>query len=190
MRRGPTTMFFLYLLLLMALILGSIWVMMYNEHSYRKQTKQEMEQMKLELRKTQEVLREQEKLLQKVDVLMQKQEILLDALHVDEFEVTAYAPLAPAAIEGMCYSGNPYITATGARTTPGRTIATDPSVIPMGSRVWIPDVGVRVAEDTGGTIVGYEIDLCLWTQKEAREWGRRKVAVIWANTAKPCTKRQ
>ena len=58
-------------------------------------------------------------------------------------------------------------------------MAVDPDVIPMGTSVFIPGVGVRVAEDRGGTIEGYEIDLCMETVREALRWGRRGVTAVW-----------
>ena len=41
----------------------------------------------------------------------------------------------------------------------GRTIAVDPSIIPLGTRVYIEGIGERVAEDTGSEIKGNDIDL-------------------------------
>jgi 3D (Asp-Asp-Asp) domain-containing protein len=103
----------------------------------------------------------------------------MDKLNVGEFEATAYAPLDPDAVEGMCYSGDPLVTATGARTTPGRTIAVDPDVIPMGARVFIPGVGVRVAEDRGGLIKGNRLDLCMSSRSAALDYGKRRVRAAW-----------
>ena len=37
----------------------------------------------------------------------------LEEKNVIRAEVTSYAPLDPDAVEGMCYSGDPSITATG-----------------------------------------------------------------------------
>ncbi|HHV30538.1 3D domain-containing protein [Acetivibrio mesophilus] len=58
------------------------------------------------------------------------------------------------------------ITASGKRATVGRTIAVDPSVIPLGTRVYIsfPDAynyldGIYIAEDTGSLIKGNKIDI-------------------------------
>lgn len=50
------------------------------------------------------------------------------------------------------------ITATGVRVTWG-VIAVDPSVIPLGTRMYIPGYGYGVAADTGGGVKGYMIDL-------------------------------
>lgn len=73
------------------------------------------------------------------------------------------------------------ITATGTRATPGRTIAVDPNLIPLGSRVEIlcptfPELnGVYVAEDTGGAIHGHHIDVCVSTKSYAAEVGVREI---------------
>ena len=56
-------------------------------------------------------------------------------------------------------------------------IAVDPSVIPLGSRVYIKGVGARIAEDTGGNIKGNTIDIYMNTLGECRRWGARTVTV-------------
>ncbi len=76
-------------------------------------------------------------------------------------------------------SGDPGVgsrTATGARATYG-VIAVDPSVIPLGTRVYVPGYGNAVAADTGGAIRGDKIDLCFDTRAEALAWGRRTVTI-------------
>lgn len=67
-------------------------------------------------------------------------------------------------------------TATGAKATYG-VIAVDPSVIPLGTRVYIPGYGNAIAADTGGAIKGNKIDLCFGTRAEALAWGRRTVTI-------------
>ena len=56
-------------------------------------------------------------------------------------------------------------------------IATDPSIIPLGTRVFIPGYGYAVAEDTGGAIVGHKIDVAFDTVAECYEFGRQIVDV-------------
>ncbi len=68
------------------------------------------------------------------------------------------------------------ITSTGLAARPG-VIAVDPSVIPLGSRVYIPGLGTMVAEDTGGAIQGDRIDVCVASEAQALAFGRRAVRV-------------
>ncbi|MGM9611967.1 MAG: 3D domain-containing protein [Butyricicoccus sp.] len=60
-----------------------------------------------------------------------------------------------------CSGGFGSNTATGVRCTEGRTIAVDPRVIPLGSKVYIEGFGDFIAEDTGGAIKGNRIDIYL-----------------------------
>jgi 3D (Asp-Asp-Asp) domain-containing protein len=73
-------------------------------------------------------------------------------------------------------------TATGSRTATGTyphrgTVAVDPSVIPLGTKLYIPGYGYGVAEDTGGAIKGRIIDLFFNSEQEAINWGRRNVTI-------------
>jgi 3D (Asp-Asp-Asp) domain-containing protein len=72
------------------------------------------------------------------------------------------------------------ITATGKAARPGRTVAVDPKVIPLGARVYIEGVGERIAEDVGGGIRGQHIDIYVPTLPQAKTFGvkRRVVSVV------------
>jgi len=80
--------------------------------------------------------------------------------------------------------GDPYfgITSSGMRAQQG-VIAVDPSVIPLGTRVYVevagstPDYGYVIAADTGGAIKGNLIDLYFEDAATARSWGYKKVKV-------------
>jgi len=67
-------------------------------------------------------------------------------------------------------------TATMTRPKVG-TIAVDPEVIPLGSRMWVEGYGYGRAEDVGGLIKGHKIDVFFETEKKCFEWGRRWVKV-------------
>lgn len=91
--------------------------------------------------------------------------------------VSGYAPLDANAKEGVCYSGDPRITASGSRTTPMKTVAADKS-IPFGTRLKIEGFNeMFVVEDRGGKIKGNRIDICFATQQEALDFGIKKLAV-------------
>ena len=56
-------------------------------------------------------------------------------------------------------------------------IAVDTRIIPLGTRIEIKDIGIFVAEDTGGKIKGNRIDIYFETKEEAKEFGRQTVWV-------------
>lgn len=66
------------------------------------------------------------------------------------------------------------VTSSGALVSDGVTIAVDPKVIPIGSRVYIEGIGYRVAQDTGSAIKGNRIDLYISDLKDARQFGVKK----------------
>jgi len=74
------------------------------------------------------------------------------------------------------------ITATG-RTVRKGIIAVDPSVIPLGTRVYVEvpgraaDYGYAVAADTGGAIKGNIIDVYLDSSSAVSAWGVKRVKV-------------
>ncbi|WP_078791777.1 peptidoglycan-binding protein [Megasphaera cerevisiae] len=72
--------------------------------------------------------------------------------------------------------GNSGYTASGQRLQRGM-VSVDPSVIPLGTRLYIEGYGYAVAEDTGGSIVGNRIDLAMDSTNEALNFGRRSVVV-------------
>ena len=78
-------------------------------------------------------------------------------------EATAYSSMEP---------GMSAYTATGTLCRYG-VIATDPSFIPLGTRVYIPGYGYAVAEDTGGAIIGNKIDVAFDSVGECYEFGRQ-----------------
>lgn len=61
-------------------------------------------------------------------------------------------------------------TASGTKVTPGRTIAVDSSVIPLGTPLII-NGHLYIAEDTGGAIKGNRIDIAVATHQEALNLG-------------------
>ncbi len=76
----------------------------------------------------------------------------------------------------ICTGSGDGITAIGLKAGKG-IVAVDPSVIPLGSRLYIPGYGEAIAGDVGGKIKKNRIDLCFNTHQEALNWGKRWVTV-------------
>lgn len=77
-------------------------------------------------------------------------------------------------------AGGSGITATGynlKQNPNAKVIAVDPSVIPLGSKVYVEGYGYATAADTGGAIKGNKIDVYVPTHNEAKNWGVRNVNV-------------
>jgi 3D (Asp-Asp-Asp) domain-containing protein len=74
---------------------------------------------------------------------------------------------------GYCLAGS---TATGMETGWGM-IAVDPSVIPLGTKIFVPGYGHGVAADTGPAVTGRMIDLWFPSCVQALQWGRRLVTI-------------
>jgi 3D (Asp-Asp-Asp) domain-containing protein len=79
-------------------------------------------------------------------------------------------------VEATAYTGHG-TTSTG--TTPRwGTIAVDPSIIPYGTRVYIPQFGREfIAEDCGGAIKGNKIDIFMNDKGSVYNWGRKHIDI-------------
>jgi 3D (Asp-Asp-Asp) domain-containing protein len=82
-------------------------------------------------------------------------------------------------VEATAYSTTG-TTASGKQTRPG-TVAADPSVLPLGSRISIRGAGAYSGEytvtDTGPGVKGRRIDIFLADGAAAKRFGRRQVQV-------------
>lgn len=68
------------------------------------------------------------------------------------------------------------ITATGIKAEHG-VVAVDPSVIPLGTKLYIEGYGIAIAADTGSAIKGHKIDLFYSSLTDALNYGRRTATV-------------
>jgi uncharacterized protein YabE (DUF348 family) len=75
------------------------------------------------------------------------------------------------------------ITSTGvkAKRNPSgfSTVAVDPRVIPLGTKIYVEGYGYAIAEDIGGAIKGNRIDLYYNTNNESMNWGSRSVNIYF-----------
>ena len=113
------------------------------------------------------------------EVLQSMVDDLFGTLSVQTMEITFYAPLDPEAKEGVCFSGDRTVTASGAPVVIGETISAARSV-PFGTRVWIDGFGWREVTDRGGQITDGRLDIAVDTVEEAMQLGRQKALVLIA----------
>ena len=83
----------------------------------------------------------------------------------------------PMRVGATAYCNDP-ITSTGTKPQVGRTIAVDPSVIPYGTKIYIPEFDkVFVAEDCGSAIKGNRIDIYMQDYDTCMEWGFKDITI-------------
>lgn len=85
--------------------------------------------------------------------------------YIGNFKITHYCPCS------ACNGGWGGKTAWADEVVPNRTIAVDPSVIGKLRWVYIDGCGLRRAEDCGGGIQGYHIDVAVSSHEEAMSKG-------------------
>jgi 3D (Asp-Asp-Asp) domain-containing protein len=95
-----------------------------------------------------------------------KEAQLVGAEYVGEFMATAYCT---EKYEHICGEGHG-ITKSGQPVQAGVTVAADPTVLPLGTVIYIEGVGIRIVQDTGGAIKGNRIDVAIDTHENALNW--------------------
>lgn len=78
-----------------------------------------------------------------------------------------------ALVTAYCLMGT---TASGTSVGPG-TIAVDPRIIALGTKLYVPGYGRGRALDTGSAVKGYHIDVWMSSCSRAIEWGVRRKLV-------------
>ena len=94
--------------------------------------------------------------------------------YLGKFYITHYCPC-----EQCCGVGGGTVTASGTTPTVNRTVGVNPSIIPYGTKLKIGKTNTYVAEDTGGGIGDYHIDIFCASHQEALERGV-KYEKVWA----------
>jgi len=152
----------IFVLLIMGAVLALVGTLLVEQERKQEKLSQDMDEIEKRIEALGDLNQENEILLRMVRELktenkeLQEQvrdlERWIDQWDIEINEVTYYAPLDNAAIEGMCFSGCPNTTASGAQVEIGRTIAAGPSV-PFGTLVLVEGHGVYEVQDRGGLIM-------------------------------------
>ena len=115
--------------------------------------------------KISELEKENEQLKEKNTKKTTTKSSYVNSKSLGKFKITAYCNCTKCCGK---WAGGP--TASGTMPKAGRTIAVDPKVIPLGTKVIIGGK-TYVAEDTGGAIKGKRIDMYFASHTDALAWG-------------------
>ena len=77
-----------------------------------------------------------------------------ELVYAGNYKLTFYCPC-----ELCCGPNAQGITASGTVATEGRTVSADVAKLPLGTRIYIEDMGEYVVEDTGSVIQGNILDI-------------------------------
>lgn len=104
--------------------------------------------------------------VEKLDALAADAQITQNFKNLGSFRLSFYCTC-----EKCCGAYATGLTKSGTTVTEGRTIAVDPKVIPLGSRVYIDGYGVFIAEDVGSAIKENKIDIAVGNHEQALKLG-------------------
>ncbi len=91
--------------------------------------------------------------------------------------ITAYAPLDPTAQEGMCFSGDPLVTASGTRSRDGVVAA---NFLKFGTKIKIPALfgdKVFTVEDRMSSKYNNTVDVLVSSRNEAFNFGVKRAYI-------------
>lgn len=81
--------------------------------------------------------------------------------YIGKFKITKYCPCQ------ICNGGWGDNTAWAGKIVPGQTVAVDPNIVGRLKWIYIEGIGLRRAEDCGGAVQGYHIDVAVSSHEEA-----------------------
>ena len=126
-----------------------------------------------------ELTNSQESLFIEVEKVTELNELLETAnMTIADFKNTEYELVYMGDFKYTYYCNEPYehicgyglgLTASGKPTEVGWTVAADTSVLPMGSIIYLENIGFRKVMDIGGGVKGNHIDILLNTHTECFE---------------------
>lgn len=110
------------------------------------------------------------------EIVLERMNEWLEEWDIGEFEATAYT------LE-CGYPWDDGFTYLETKAIADYTVAVDPKVIPLGSKVYVLGLGWRKADDIGAAVKGQAIDFYTGSGPKARKiamsWGRRTVKAVY-----------
>lgn len=122
--------------------------------------------------------RERREALEKkrLEVTLVKKVAKVQTNNINEMQNTQPTGVFNASFYTPSCAGCTGITASGAKATPGVTIAVDSRYWKLGTRFYVEGFGILIAQDTGGAIKGKNrVDICVSTTAEAYRLGKKNL---------------
>ena len=151
-------------------------------HNYLEKELHKLQEQQAELTEELESLREIKKSLElELEELWEYEpEIHIEIEDIFPDYIVSKATITAYTLE-CGYPWDDGITYTGVEAEAYRTAAVDPNYIPLGSLLYVEGYGFFVAEDIGGAVKGWHVDLYVGEGEQAKrdafEIGRRQAKV-------------
>lgn len=133
---------------------------------------------------TKQLASDNAKLQDQIVISEETQAVLEDELRVALVSPVDLRPLGTFTVSYYCTEDYPHIcndgdltTKTGGLVKANHSVAVDPTIIPLGSFIFV-NGHVYYADDTGGSVKGKHIDIAVPTHKEALDLGVQEVTVF------------
>ena len=111
------------------------------------------------------------------EIIIDKTCVIIEAHQSTIFKATGYSvgyPYAAVTKSGMPLVNKGFFSMGNLSVF---TVAVDPKIIPLGSVLFIDDIGIAYCTDTGRDISGMEIDIAFASMKDAIDFGKKDVKV-------------
>ena len=151
--------------LIICLVLSMVLHLLYGIEG-----KKQMEALELQNSRQAAQLQDKQEQIEILEIILKNQEqdasepMMDEPEYIGTFTTTFYCPCE------KCCGKSDGVTYTGTQATEGRTIAVDPDVIPLGSKVII-DGNEYIAEDVGGAIKNNKLDIFILDHQRALNLG-------------------
>ena len=151
------------------LLIIAVMLLLFSHLVYGIEEAAQMGAMEQKLERQEVKLQDKQEQIEMLELIIEHQDEETEPetkeISLGKFTITHYCPCE------ICCGKSDGITFTGTRAVEGRTIAVDPDVIPLGSKVII-DGQEYIAEDIGGAIKNRKLDIFVSDHQKALTLGK------------------
>lgn len=155
------------------ILITALIVSLFFHYLYGIEEAKQCELMQSEIDSLSVKLKDKQEQIELLEIILEQQEVVevQDKEYLGQFKITHYCSCE------QCCGKTDGITFTGTQATEERTVAVDPDVIPLGSKILI-DEKEYIAEDVGGAIKENRLDIYMNNHSDALKAGIKQ-ADVW-----------